>query len=76
MLQSMSARANPYDNAWTESFIGTLKNEMGNLLSMLFPHQTQLNCFLYIEVYYNTQCRHSDLGYSTPSRCEANYALN
>ena len=25
MRQSMSARANPYDNAWTESFIGTLK---------------------------------------------------
>jgi hypothetical protein len=24
----MSARANPYDNAWTESFIGTLKLEM------------------------------------------------
>ena len=23
-LQSMSARANPYHNAWTESFIGTL----------------------------------------------------
>jgi putative transposase len=28
MLQSMSARANPYDNACTESFIGTLKLEM------------------------------------------------
>jgi transposase InsO family protein len=28
MRQSMSARANPYDNAWTESFIGTLKGEM------------------------------------------------
>ena len=28
MGQSMSARANPYDNAWTESFIGTLKLEM------------------------------------------------
>ena len=26
--QSMSARANPYHNAWTESFMGTLKNEM------------------------------------------------
>ena len=25
MRQSMSARANPYENAWTESFIGTLK---------------------------------------------------
>ena len=28
IAQSMSARANPYDNAWTESFIGTLKREM------------------------------------------------
>jgi len=26
--QSMSARANPYHNAWTESFMGTLKNKM------------------------------------------------
>ena len=24
----MSARANPYQNAWTESFMGTLKNEI------------------------------------------------
>jgi hypothetical protein len=24
----MSARANPYHNAWTKSFMGTLKNEM------------------------------------------------
>ena len=24
----MSARANPYRNAWTESFMGILKNEM------------------------------------------------
>ncbi len=28
LRQSMSARANPYHNAWTESFIGTLKTEM------------------------------------------------
>ncbi len=28
LSQSMSARANPYDNAWTESFIGSLKREM------------------------------------------------
>lgn len=28
LLQSMSSRANPYENAWTESFIGTLKHEM------------------------------------------------
>lgn len=28
LRQSMSARANPYHNAWTESFLGTLKHEM------------------------------------------------
>ena len=28
MLQSMSSKANPYDNAWAESFVGTLKREM------------------------------------------------
>jgi hypothetical protein len=28
MRQSMSARANPYDNAWSESFMSTLKREM------------------------------------------------
>ena len=76
MLQSMSARANPYDNAWTESFIGTLKNEMGDLLGNHSPHQTRLNCFHYIEGYYNTQRRHSALGYLSPSNYEANYALN
>ena len=28
ITQSMSRRANPYDNAWTESFMSTLKREM------------------------------------------------
>ena len=28
MIQSMSARANPYCNAWTESFMGTLKKNV------------------------------------------------
>ena len=28
ILQSMSARANPYHNAWTASFMDTLKTEM------------------------------------------------
>ena len=76
MIQSMSARANPYDNAWTESFIGTLKKEMGELLHKLDPQQIQLNCFHYIEGYYNTQRRHSALGYISPSKFEAIHSLN
>jgi len=62
MLQSMSARANPYDNAWTESFIGTMISEMVDLLGNHSPHQTRLNCFHYIEGYCNTHRRHSALG--------------
>jgi putative transposase len=72
----MSARANPYDNAWTESFIGILKKEMGVLLHKLDPQQIQLNCFHYIEGYYNTQRRHSAPGYISPSKFEAIHSLN
>jgi len=28
LSQSISARANPYDDTWTKSLIGTLKREM------------------------------------------------
>ena len=71
MQQSMSARANPYDNAWTESFIGTLKIEM--LQDGRFEHagDAQTEIFEYIEGYYNTHRKHSSLGYKTPSQFEA-----
>lgn len=71
MLQSMSARANPYHNAWTESFIGTLKNEM--LQGGCFDCTTdaQIEIFNYIEAYYNTHRKHSSLGYLSPSQFEA-----
>ena len=78
MRQSMSARANPYDNAWSESFIGTLKGEM--LQGGCFENATdaRLELFDYIEGYYNTQRKHSSLGYLTPSQFEAqiNNSLN
>jgi transposase InsO family protein len=70
--QSMSARANPYDNAWTESFIGTLKLEM--LADGCFENASdaQIEIFEYIEGYYNTHRKHSALGYQTPAQFEAN----
>jgi len=69
--QSMSARANPYDNAWTESFIGTLKREM--LQGGCFEDATdaRIEIFEYIDGYYNTHRKHSSLGYKTPSQFEA-----
>jgi transposase InsO family protein len=70
LRQSMSARANPYDNAWTESFIGTLKQEMlqGGCFETTQDAQTEL--FEYIEAYYNNQRKHSALGYQTPNQFE------
>ena len=77
MRQSMSARANPYDNAWSESFIGTLKGEM--LQGGCFENVTdaRLELFDYIEGYYNTHRKHSALGHLTPSQFETRiHSLN
>ena len=70
IAQSMSARANPYDNAWTESFIGTLKNEMlqGGQFEDVDDARTEI--FDYIESYYNNQRKHSSIGYLTPIQFE------
>jgi putative transposase len=69
--QSMSARANPYDNAWTESFIGTLKREMlqGGCFENATDAKTEI--FEYIEGYYNNQRKHSSIKYLTPNQFEA-----
>ena len=71
LRQSMSARANPYENAWTESFIGTLKLEMLQDGCFENAKNAQTEIFQYIEGYYNTHRKHSALGYKTPSQFEA-----
>ena len=69
--QSMSARANPYDNAWTESFFGTLKGELiqDGCFENISDARTAI--FEYIEAYYNTQRKHSSLGNMKPSQYES-----
>ena len=71
MRQSMSARANPYHNAWTESFIGTLKTEMLQDGFFIAHADARTELFAYIESYYNTHRKHSSLGYKTPAAFEA-----
>jgi putative transposase len=70
LLQSMSARANPYENAWTESFIGTLKHEMLQGGCFENASDARLEIFEYIEGYYNTHRKHSSIGYKTPIQFE------
>jgi putative transposase len=67
MRQSMSARANPCDNAWTESFIGTLKSEMLQEGCFADATDARTEIFEYIEGDYNTHRKHSALQYQTPS---------
>ena len=71
ILQSMSARANPYHNAWTESFMGTLKNEMLQGGSFASDADARIEIFDFIEFYYNHHRKHSALGYQTLAQFEA-----
>lgn len=72
-IHCRSARANPYHGAWTDSFIGTLNNEM--LQGGCFIHEgdARTELFAYIGAYYNTHRRHSSLNYQTPTTFEAQF---
>jgi len=59
-----------YDNAITETFFGTLKNELIYLEKYRSRNEAKRSIFDYIEVFYNRQRRHSALGYMTPAEFE------
>ncbi len=73
--QSMSRRANCYDNAQAESFFSRYKAEL--LEDGLFADvgQARGETFSYIEGYYNRARRHSALGYKTPEEFERQWEL-
>ena len=70
ILQSMSAKANPYDNAWTESFMGTLKLEHVHQTHYENEATARIEIFKYIDGYYNTRRKHSAIGYRSPNQFE------
>jgi len=68
--QSMSRKANCWDNAVAESFFKTLKTEC--VYGNRFENQqaAAMAIFEYIEVFYNRERMHSALGYRTPTQME------
>jgi transposase InsO family protein len=70
ILPSMSRPGNPYDNAFCESFIKTLKREQ--IYAHKYQYIDELNAHLeqFIEQYYNRLRLHSALGYKTPEEFE------
>lgn len=69
LLQSMSRKANCYDNAQMESFWSTLKLEAPSTVGMP-ADQARLSIFDYIETFYNVTRLHSALRYLSPLEYE------
>ena len=71
ITQSMSRRGNCWDNAVSESFFGTLKQELMSNNKFLSKEDARESIFEYINVFYNRKRRHSTLGYLPPEEFEA-----
>jgi putative transposase len=71
MLQSMSRRANCWDNAPIESFFKTMKVERIYQLRYETRAQARLDIVDWIEGFYNQRRLHSSIGYQTPAHIES-----
>ena len=65
---SMSRSGNCYDNAYIESFWGTLKKELVYGQRYQTREEARLSIFEYVEVFYNRIRKHSALGYKSPEQ--------
>ena len=69
-VQSMSRKADCWDNAVAESFFAIMKTELVYHERYEGHQDTLHSIFEYIEVFYNRQRRHSTLNYLCPSDYE------
>lgn len=67
---SNSAKGNPYDNAWTERFMRTLKQEEVYLANYETYLEVIENLPRFIEEVYNEKRVHSGIEYLTPNELE------
>jgi len=74
MVPSMSRPANPYDNAFCESFMKTLKQEEIYCNQYRDFEELSANLEEFLGNYYNRQRLHSALGYRTPEEFERDTA--
>ena len=65
-ITQMSRNGNCWDNAPTESFFNSLKNERVHGTRYDTHDAARADLFDYIEIFYNRSRRHSTLGYQSP----------
>ena len=73
MIRSMSRKGNCRDNAPTEGFFNSLKNERVHGTRYAMRNEAIADLFDYIEVFYNRSRRHSTLGYESPAQFLQNW---
>jgi putative transposase len=64
----MSRKGSYWDNAPTESFFNSLKNERVHGTRYRAQREAVADLFEYIEVSYNRSRRHSSLGFMSPTQ--------
>ena len=73
MTCSMSRKGNCWDNAPTESFFNSFKNERMHGTRYATRAEAIADAFDYIEPFYNRKRKHSTLGYASPQAYLANW---
>lgn len=71
--RSLGRTGNCFDNAVSESFFATYKKELIHTQPWPTIKHLRKATFDWIETYYNTQRRHSTIGYLTPREYELGY---
>ena len=70
MKSSMSRKGNCWDNSVAESFFGSLKTERVYFTNYENRESARSDIIDYIEMFYNSNRRHSYLGYVSPKEFE------
>lgn len=74
IVPSMGRKGDCYDNAVSETFFSTLKNELTHHKNYQTREQAKSEIFEYIECFYNRKRIHQTLNYQTPVEYENNVA--
>lgn len=75
MISSMSRKGDCWDNAVAESFFGSLKTERVFFSIYKTREEARRDIIDYIEMFYNSNRRHSYLGYVSPKEFEKLWLL-